>query len=154
MSAAKADGRDDTLGIWYQKVNHLVGSVSITAVSEVAVERQIGFLNMFEHLIRVLGHGVLGHIEEFGEMLVLMIASSSSTRSAIFGTISGNGHNGVSHSDDDDADNASDGEIEEEEDDRGDSKYKVKKQVADALKVRKLSILRLSGKQFVFICSV
>lgn len=136
VSLAKADQRDAKIGDWFNHINSLVRTLTADEISSVVVERQVGFLNMFEHLVRVLGHAVFNHIEHFGEMLVLVISSSTAARSA-----SAAARESDDHSDDEG------GEEEDVEDDAvDDNNFKEKKYLNDVLKVRKLCILRLSGK--------
>ena len=124
------DNSKTSLLIWYSKIKELVSSVTVVEISTVVKERQIGFLNMFEHLIRVLGHAVADHINEFGIMIVLMIASGTKARNSE--------NNDSLLPDNDVSDNESDNEL-------ADETFKSRKCSADAIKIRKLSILRLSG---------
>ena len=128
VSVTKADRRDATSEQWFRKVNGLISEVTVQDLSTVVVERQLGFLNMFEHLVRVLGHAVLDHIDHFGEMLLLMISASSDAREAIAGVAAG------------DDDSGSDEEDEEEKE----TDFRGRKLLNDSLKIRKLCILRLS----------
>lgn len=131
VSVAKADSRDAKIGDWFQTITGLVNSLTATDICAVVAERQVGFLNMFEHLLRVLGHAVLDHIDNFGQMLILFISSSSEVREAVV-------------EDRQTEEPTSDSEDDEDSVERENS-FKVKKQMSDCLKIRKLCILRLSG---------
>lgn len=139
VSLAKADRRDATAEQWFHCVNGMISTVTVQELSTVVVERQLGFLNMFEHLVRVLGHAVLDHIDRFGEMLLLMISASSDAREAAAGAAAAADHAGAEGDNDNDSDEE-DGEAEGERD----TSFRAKKQLNDALKIRKLCILRLS----------
>ncbi len=121
---------------WFNQVKHLIRKLTVEDVMEIASERQVGYLHFVESMVHQLGFQISDYIELMGDLIMLMLLSTTVERPSR--------HSGVLFDNETD-DTLPGDDAESELDETAGLQSKDQKEVANNLKIRKLSILRFTG---------
>lgn len=123
---------------WYTKLINLVKEVDLSDMDEVVNERKIGFLNLLQQFVKIMGHSLSGYLNQVGELIVLILTAAESSRRQLRSSEQSDADVVAEKDDEDEL-------LVAEENANLDTGFREKKALIDALKIRRLSLLRLSG---------